>query len=194
MFYLTSDKANPAPKCSGQTGLVCVGSNSGKAGLDPFSITAAQCPGGAAIDPALLAILPPGATTLTGNMLLAPCTGPYGDPLGTGQYRGILFFGDRSSNVGGGWGGGGGFLLAGSMYFHQCNAAGTGIGCGAPPTDYNANFGFQGNSGSTSYVLGEIIADTMSAGGTPTIAMVLNPNKTNSILKATLVPWSNTSN
>ena len=192
IFYLTATNF-PAPKCSGQTGLVCVGSNSGVGkGMTTFDITAAQCPGpkGAPVDPGLLAALKADGsayTGLTGNLLVAPCTGPYGDPTGNAQYRGILFFADRSSNVGGGWGGGGGFLLAGSIYFHQCNAAGTGTNCLAPPTDYESNFGFQGNSGSTSYVLGEIITDKLSGGGTPNIDMALNPSLTFNILKASIL-------
>ena len=188
IFYLTG----ATQKCSGQTGLVCVGSDSGKGGLDTFDIYAAQCPGGAAVDPKLIAALTAdGAayTGLDGNLLLAPCTGTYGDPTGTGQYRGMLFFQDRAlggANGGGGWGGGGGFLLAGTMYFHQCKADGTGTGCGAPPADYQASFGFQGNPGSASYVLGEIITDQLAGQGTPTIYMSLNPNKTSSVLKASI--------
>jgi putative Flp pilus-assembly TadE/G-like protein len=190
MFYLTSDATHPAQKCSGQIGLICVGSNSGKGtGLATFDIYAAQCPGGAVVDPKLIdALKADGATYtgLTGNLLLAPCTGTYGDPSGTGQYRGMLMFADRSSSVGGGWGGGGGFLLAGSMYFHQCNAAGTGIGCGDPPADYQAIFGLQGTSGSASYVLGQIVTDELAGGGTPNIYMVLNPSTAFTILKASI--------
>jgi len=185
MFYMTGT----AQTCSGQTGLVCVGSNSGKAGLDPFDIYAAQCPGGAAVDPGLITALTADGvayTGLTGNLLLAPCTGTYGDPSGAGQYRGMLFFQDRSSSLGGGWGGGGGFLLAGSIYFHQCKADGTGTGCGAPPAGYQSSFGFQGNSGTASYVLGEIITDKLNGGGTPKIFMNLNANTTYSILKASI--------
>jgi len=190
MFYVTG----VTQKCSGQTGLVCVGSNSGAGGrtIDSFDIYAAQCPGGAAVDPGLIAAIKADGvayTGLTGNLLLAPCTGTYGDPGGTGQYRGMLFFQDRSlggSNGGGGWGGGGGFLLAGSIYFHQCNAGGTGTGCGSPPADYQASFGFQGNSGAASYVLGEIITDQLGGGGTPNIYMALNANITYSILKASI--------
>ncbi len=176
VFYLTGK----VQTCSGQSGLVCVGSNSGKAGLDLFNTSLAQCPGGTPPDPKLG--LP---ATLSGNVLLAPCTGTYGDPLG--KVRGILFFADRSSGTGGGWGGGGGFLLAGSMYFHQCNAAGTGTGCGSTPTDYNAVFQLQGASGSASYILGEIITDQLQLQGNPTINMALNPSATYSILKATLL-------
>jgi hypothetical protein len=176
IFYLTG----VAGKCSGQEGLVCVGSNSGKAGLTPFNTSLVQCPGGPPPDPGLG--LP---ATLAGNVLLAPCTGTYGDPSG---YRGILFFGDRNNGNGGGWGGGGGFLLAGSMYFHQCNSATPGAGTGCAATGaFNANFEFQGNSGSASYVLGDIVTDTLSMGGTPDVNMALNPNAAYNTLKATLL-------
>ena len=176
MFYLTG----ASNACSGQPGLICVGSNSGSEAIDLFNTSAVQCPGGSPPDPNLN--LP---ATLPGNVLLAPCTGTYGDPLG--KYRGILFFQDRASGAGGGWGGGGGFLLAGSMYFHHCNAAGTGVSCGANPTYYNSIFTLQGNSGSASYVLGDIITDNLAMGGTPTINMALNPLAAYSTLKATLL-------
>ena len=186
VFYLTGT----TQKCSGQTGLVCVGSNSGKSGLDPFNVSGVQCPGGSPPDPRLG--LP---STLTGNVFLAPCTGTYGDPLG--QFRGILFFQDRTSNAGGGWGGGGGYLLAGSMYFHSCNASGTGTSCSttvcttiggcAAGSYYGAQMTLQGGSGSTSYVLGEIITDALALGGTPTINMALNPNAAYSVLKVSLL-------
>ena len=182
-------------KCSGQNGLMCFGANSGskgtKGGVDSFALASSVCPGGS-IDPKLLAKLPPGGTTLTGNVFLAPCTGTWGDQTGAGKNRGILFFGDRSSSIGGGYGGGGAALFAGSIYFHQCRADGTGLGCNDPPTGYNAVLDLQGAAGSTSYILGEIIVDRVTSSGNPDISMVLNPNKTNSILKATLVPWSST--
>jgi putative Flp pilus-assembly TadE/G-like protein len=178
MFYFTGT----APKCSGQQGAVCVGSNSGTGGgtVTDFDTSTVKCPAGPAPDSRLG--IPP---TLSGNVLLAPCTGTYGDP--TGQYRGMLFFQNRSSSNGGGWGGGGGFLLAGSMYFHQCNAAGTGTGCGATPTDYNSVFTLYGNAGSHSYVLGEIVTDQLYMQGDSTVLMALNPNATYSVLKATLL-------
>ena len=176
VFYLTG----AAQKCSGQTGLVCVGSNSGKSGVDVFTTSNAACSGGPGLDPKLGV-----PSTLAGNVLLAPCTGTYGDP--NGQYRGILFFADRSSGVGGGWGGGGGFLLAGSMYFHQCNASGTGTGCGNPPADYNDQFTLQGGSGLASYVLGEIITDQLSLGGGGQINMALNPSAAYNVLKVSLL-------
>jgi hypothetical protein len=176
VFYLTGNTVS----CSGQTGLICVKSDSGSRTIDAFNTSGVQCPGGAAPDARLN--LPP---TLPGNVMLAPCTGTYGDPLG--QYRGILFFQDRANNGGGGWGGGGGFLLAGSMYFHHCNATGTGVGCGANPTYYDSIFQLQGVSGSSSYVLGDIITDNLDMGGNPTINMALNPNAAYNTLKATLL-------
>lgn len=130
--------------------------------------------------------------TLSGNVLLGPCTGTYGDPLGTddplGMQRGMLFFQDRSvTNATPTWGGGGTFLLAGDMYFHSCNASGTGEGCGTAGTYYTDNFTLQGVSGSTTYVLGDIITDNLQLGGTSAITMDLNPNRTYDILKAALL-------
>jgi len=186
VFYLTG----AGQTCSGQSGLVCVGSDSGKSGLEAFTTANVKCASGPAPDPRLG--LP---TTLDGNVLLAPCTGTYGDP--AGQYRGFLFFQDRSSQVGGGWGGGGGFLLAGSMYFHMCNASGTGTNCSttvctsigrcAAGSSFGSNFALQGSSGSASYVLGQIVTDTLNMGGTPSINMSLNPNSSYSTLKASLL-------
>ncbi|PYV13644.1 MAG: hypothetical protein DMG21_20645, partial [Acidobacteria bacterium] len=78
MFYFTSDLG------AGHYGSIFIGSNSGKTGgarkVDDYGVTPAgstaslvQCPGGAAIDPKVG--LPP---TMSGNIFLAPCTGPYG--------------------------------------------------------------------------------------------------------------------
>lgn len=85
------------------------------------------------------------------------------------------------------WGGGGQFLLAGTMYFHSCNASGTGTGCGAPPTYYNDILSLSGNSGSGTYVLGSIVADNLTLGGTSGITMDLNPNKSYSTMKVSIL-------
>jgi hypothetical protein len=85
---------------------------------------ALQCAGGAANPPQLPA-------TVNGNVLLGPCSGAYGDP--TGQYRGFVFFQDRSTAASPSWQGGGSTLVAGFMYFHQCRADGTGLNCSARP-------------------------------------------------------------
>src|SRR5258708_6726768 len=139
-------------------------------------------------------IIPPGLipASLTGNVMLGPCSGTYGDPLGAadplGVQRGILFFQDRSVlSANQSWGGGGSFLLAGTMYFHSCNAAGTGTGCGAAGTYLNDSFTLSGGSGSSTYVLGDIIADNISLGGNSAITMDLNSTKAFTILKASLL-------
>jgi hypothetical protein len=74
------------------------------------------------------------------------------------------------------------------MYFHQCNSAtaGAGTGC-ATAGAFNAQFQFQGNSGSASYVLGDIVTDKLDMGGTPNVNMVLNPAAAYNTLKATLL-------
>lgn len=162
------------------TGTVSVAANSGKnTALDQFDTTRVKCPAGPA--PAGL------PASLDGNILLGPCTGTYGDPLG--QYRGMLFFQDRSADsVNASWGGGGQFLLAGNMYFHKCNATGTGTGCLTPANKgYDDTFTLQGNSGSGTFVLGEIVTDSLTLGGTSGVNMTLNPNAAFSILKAELL-------
>jgi Putative Flp pilus-assembly TadE/G-like len=175
-------------------GTVKVDANSGtKSGLDVFNTASGtgsypngvKCTGASTIPTNLPA-------TLTGNILLARCTGYYGDPLGAsdpiGVQRGFLFFQDRSGrDVQPKWGGGGQFLLAGTMYFHSCNASGTGVGCGTPPTYYNDIFKMEGNSGSGTYVLGNIVADNLTLTGTSGITMDLNPTPVATILKATLL-------
>lgn len=146
--------------------------------------------------------------TLTGSVLLAPCQAPsagsafcapncslnFGDPLGTGdpigEQRGILFFQNRAVNATNNpsWSGGGSMLLAGTMYFHQCVTSGsdTGLGCSAPSA-YHDQLGLGGNAGSSTYVLGDIIVDQLSVGGSGTIVMDLNPSASFTTLKAALV-------
>jgi len=143
--------------------------------------------GGAGIE---IGIDPSGNPT-GANIIMGPCTGYYGDPLGAtdplGVQRGFVFFQDRAAqSVNPNWGGGGQFLLAGTMYFHSCNATGTGIGCGNTPTYYNDIYTMQGNSGSNTYVLGQIVTDNLALGGSSGITMDLNPNAAFNILKASL--------
>jgi Putative Flp pilus-assembly TadE/G-like len=168
---------------------ISVSANSGNGSfyLDSFYASSLRCTGSSALPGNL-----PSTTAIQGNVLVAPCTGYYGDPLGSsdplGIQRGILFFQDRSaSNVNASWGGAGQFLLAGSMYFHHCNSSGTGSGCGAPPTYYDASFSLSGNSCSGTYVLGNMVVDDLSMGGTSCITMDLSPNAAYWVMKATLV-------
>lgn len=101
----------------------------------------------------------------------------------------MLFSQDRSAkNVNLGWGGGGQFLSAGGMYFHSCNAAGTGVSCGAAGTHYTHSMSFRENTGSGTYVIGTIISDNIEMYGTPGITVDLNPDAADWILKASLLP------
>jgi hypothetical protein len=152
------------------------------------------------------------AGSLTGSVLLAPCTGPdqttglcdpnctinngigFGDPDGAadpfGVQRGILFFQNRAVNAGNNpsWGGNGSMLLAGTMYFHQCVTSGsdTGQNCDTSGA-YNDKLSLGGTSGSSTYVLGDIIVDKLDVGGNGQIVMDLNPSSANTTLKAALV-------
>jgi len=181
------------------TGTVSVNSNSGKVkmggtAVDGFAIDTTtglpvKCPAPAGVAPS-----PALPASIGGNILLAPCSasGTFGDPAGA-KFRGILFFQDRSAGTTGSpvqpnWGGGGQFLLAGTLYFHQCVATGsdTGQNC-TPSSAFNTNLSLTGNASSGTYVLGEIITDKLTLGGTSGINMQLNPNATFNILKATLL-------
>ena len=176
---------------------ISVASNSGNApactpGTPPtpngcvfsFATSAVPCPSGGTVSG-----LP---TTVDGNILLAPCSGTYGDP--AGQYRGMLFFQDRAGKPTGTnapqWGGGGQFILGGTMYFHQCHSVASGdhsgTNCDNPPTAYNTVFTLQGNGSSGTWILGEIITDQLTLGGTTAINMQLSPLAAYNILKVSL--------
>ena len=100
----------------------------------------------------------------------------------------MLFFQDRSASaVSATWGGVGQFAIAGTLYFHHCNASGTGEGCGAPATYYDAAFSLSGNSCSGTYVLGSIVVDNLTLGGSSCIIVDLNPNAAYLIMKASLI-------
>jgi Flp pilus assembly protein TadG len=145
--------------------------------------------------------------SLSGSVLLGPCQLPtvsalctpncsinYGDPAGAadplGVQRGFLFFQNRAQNASTNpnWTGGGQFLLSGTMYFHQCVATGsdTGVGCSAASA-YHDNVTLGGNSGSGTYVLGQIVADQITLGGTSGLTMDLNPSSVFTILKVSLL-------
>jgi hypothetical protein len=123
---------------------------------------------------------------ITGNVLLAPCDGTYGDPVA--EYRGFLYFQDRAIGVDGSagnnppqWQGGGSTLAAGFMYFHNCrNGDHTGTGkC----TSFGDVFAMGGTPGSGSYAVGSLITDKISENGNPGISMILHPDNTGHISK-----------
>jgi hypothetical protein len=162
------------------SGSLSVAANSGKGSTDAYYLNGSassngvpsrvlQCPGGAANPPGLPA-------TINGNVLLGPCTGTYGDP--TGQYRGFVFFQDRSAAAAPSWQGGGSSLVSGFMYFHQCRADGTGLNCSAPGAGgYGTTLNLGGNPGSGSYTVGSIVTDRIAMNGNPGISMILSPLK-----------------
>ena len=190
----TAPATNPSDQIGGTmfyfsgTGTISVAANSGnKPPAVAFNTTSgsgvfafgAKCTAGSSIPSNLPA-------TFTGSVLLAPCTGTYGDPA-SGQ-RGILFFQDRSaSGVSAEFHGGGQALLAGAMYFHHCNSTENSLPCGSPPTYYNDTLVMEGTPGAGTYVLGNITVDNIQLTGTSDIYMDLNPSATYAILKASLL-------
>jgi hypothetical protein len=159
---------------AGGSNEVSVAANSGsQTGLAPYTIAGdafsqqLQCPTG-----------PPNPTqlpsTVSGNILLGPCTGTYASASTDGkEYRGFLFFQNRADSGAASWGGGGQFLLAGFMYFHD--------------PSYSSTLSLSGNSGAGAYTLGNIVADQLTLGGTSGIDMILNPASAYQILRPTLL-------
>lgn len=188
MFYMSGSGG------AGTFGSVFFGSNAGKAGsrtIDPYTTANATCPGGT--QPPTQLNLP---ITIDGNIVLGQCTtkGSYINNSAStdtsGNIRGLIFFQDRANADAKGQAsmqGGGGLILSGNMYFHNCNASGTGTGCSLPPTGYNAFFQLQGSPGNSTFVLGNITTDELVMGGGGTTAMSLNPNAIYNILKASLL-------
>ena len=176
MFYLSGASS------------VSVAANSGArtSGVDAFVTSRVACPSGSAVT--IKDSSGNTVSSINGNILLGVCTGTYGDPLGL--YRGMLFFQDRSSILSKksqpSWSGGGQFILAGNMYFHMCNSSGTGGPCDSASA-YSDVFTLQGNSGSGTYVLGDIVTDQLALGGTSGILMQLNPYAAYSVLRVALL-------
>src|SRR5205814_2150587 len=127
--------------------------------------------------------------TLSGNVLLGPCTGTYGlaDLKGLTAH-GMVLWDDRDNGDLNGqpsMQGGGAMLVAGAMYFHQClskDGAHLGTNCSPatnPPSagsGYNGFFQLQGSSGSSSYVMGYLITDAFASGGGGAFKMAINGN------------------
>jgi hypothetical protein len=144
----------------------------------------------------MLSSLPAGG--VGGNVLLAPCTGPYGDPLGStdpaGEQRGMLFFHDRDTKptIQPKWHASGSFGLIGNVYFHYCNstsstATDSGANCD-PKTAFTDVFNL--GSGSPGYIVGDIVVDQLQLGqmgGASVITVSLNPNPQYHVLKGSLL-------
>lgn len=127
-----------------------------------------------------------GQCTLSGTYVGSPSTDTTPVDL-TKANRGIIFFQDRADadpNGQNNMQGGGGLAISGTIYVHNCPSS---PNCSAPPSDYNAFLSLQGNPGSGTFVIGEIITDQLVEAGNGTVAMQLNPKAVFFILKAELV-------
>jgi hypothetical protein len=184
------------------TGTIQIDSNSGASCSAPISTTASSGTGQLqfGVKCTSKSVIPGNLpATISGNLLMAPCTGSYGDPLLTddpiGEQHGILFFSNRSLNLAivkpkdqPAFGGGGAAAALGSLYFHYCNSPdGAGLGSNCPTSAYTDQITLQGTPGSTSYVVGDIVTDELGMGGTPDIVMDLNPTALYYVLKASLL-------
>jgi len=101
----------------------------------------------------------------------------------------MLFFQNRSVNASNNpsWSGNGTMLLAGTMYFHQCVTTGSDTGQGCTSGAFNDQLSLGGTTGSSTYVLGDIVVDQLNVGGSGQITMDLNPSAAYTTLKATLL-------
>jgi hypothetical protein len=158
----------------------------------PFS--EAACPGTSLNIPSTVNGTP---VQLTGNVLLGPCTGSYGDPLGTadpiGEQRGMVFFQDRDAQpaVPPKWHASGSFAVVGNLYFHYCDSTSstlTGSGANCSPTAFTDVF--TPGSGADAYIIGNVVVDQLQLGqssGNSPIIVSLNPSAQYHILKASLL-------
>jgi hypothetical protein len=168
-FYLKGSQSVSVDANFGKKAATCPYNVDGSTCPSGSASRAMQCPGGNPPPPQV-------PSSINGNVLLGPCTGPYADP--SGKIRGMVFFQDRSAAALPTWGGGGQFLLAGYMYFHQCRPDGTGKSCSTPGSGgYGTTFGMGGNACSGSYAVGALIADRINLQGTPCLNMILSPDK-----------------
>lgn len=165
MFYFLSGSF----KFSGATGTT-------NSGIDNVNSTDLTCDGSS--PPAALNM----PSTLPGNVLIAQCTqnGTYwdggGDTIdfrGSPGSRGILAFQDRANTTQPTFGGGGSLAFSGALYFHS--------------TGYQDVLNLSGNAGTGTFILGEIIADQVSIGGTGGVNLALNPVASTLVLKASML-------
>jgi hypothetical protein len=168
------------------------GQNCVSAGMPAFDINTVKCDSASQIPGNLI------GTTFTGTVLLAPCTGDYGDPQGvsnpSGMQRGVLFFQNRAKKLTGGgakppnWSGGGNFLLAGGIYLHQCTTGG-GADVGGMNCDrnsaYKTHFTFSSSGSNNGVLLGNIASDHLTVGGNLVLDVVSGAGYR--LLKASLI-------
>lgn len=128
------------------------------------------------------------SVTVTGNVLLAPCTGKYGDPLGANSVRGMLLFQERDvpPQHSATWSGSttNSFALVGNIYLHNCLLDQSGdSGANCDPNAFHETF----NLGSNGYIVGGIVVDQLQINSGANINVVLNPTPQYYTLKASLL-------
>ena len=128
-----------------------------------------------------------GVTTTDRECFAAPA-GPYGDPLGAGNERGLLFFHDRDTQptTQPSWSSAGSFGLVGSLYFHNCSsttASGSGVNCDS--TAFTETLIL--SSGANAYIIGDVVADQLHLAGGSAITVGLSPKPEYYTLKASLL-------
>ncbi|HEX3738406.1 MAG TPA: pilus assembly protein TadG-related protein [Terriglobales bacterium] len=125
--------------------------------------------------------------SLTGNVLIAPCKGTYGDPLQANSAEGILFFQNRDSgSLQPTWNSGGAFGLIGNIYFHHCgSSAGSDGGAKCDSSAFTDTFNF--GSGAQAYLFGSIVVDKLNVSEASPITIRLSPNAEYYTLKASLL-------
>ena len=143
--------------------------------VDAYTVTGLTCDGSS---PASSLSVP---TTINGNVLVAQCTqngtywdtaGDTSDSRGSPGTRGILVFqGHSNQATATTFSGSGALAFSGSMYFHDKTS-------GSPST-----FSVNGGSGTTSYVIGSIIADEVNLSGSGKINMQLNTSGSSGAIK-----------
>jgi hypothetical protein len=130
----------------------------------------------------------PISATVTGNVLLAPCTGTYGDPSGAGKIRGMLLFQERDVQPQNAatWNGSdvNPFALVGNIYLHNCLLDQSGDrGANCDPNAFQETL----NIGSNGYIVGGIVVDQLHINSGANVNVVLNPNPQYYTLKASLL-------
>jgi len=141
--------------------------------VDPINATALTCDGSS--PPSALGV----PSTLNGNVLVAQCAtgGTYWDSAGdTSDSRGspgsrgiIVFQGHANAATSATFSGSGSLAYAGNMYYHATSGL--------------SSFSLNGGSGTTSYVMGDIVADKINLSGSGKINMQLDSSPTVGILK-----------
>jgi len=145
--------------------------------VDAINATALTCDGSS--PPAALGV----PATLNGNALVAQCAaggtywdaaGDTSDSRGNPGSRGILVFqGHNNPAISATFSGSGTLAYAGSMYYHST-------------TGSMSSFSINGGAGTTSYVMGNIVADKINLSGSGKINMQLNATPSVGMLKAGL--------